>query len=78
MRKKLEKNRVLWHTEKKGKKVTALSEQAEKVYCQWCGCELTDENWVVIGDDKATGRGICLCDSCATSIFLSNDADMLG
>lgn len=50
----------------------------EKIYCQWCGCELTDESRVVIGDDKNTGKEICLCDSCATSIFLTNDADMLG
>lgn len=50
----------------------------EKKYCQWCGCELTDESRVVIGDDKSTGKEICLCDSCATNIFLTSEADMLG
>lgn len=50
---------------------------ADKIeYCQWCGCVLDAHNRVVLGDDPEKGATVCICDQCATNIFLIGGADM--
>lgn len=45
-------------------------------YCQWCGCVLNEQNRVVLGEDPEKGAITCVCDACATNIFMTSGAEM--